>query len=91
MPSYDEELIEKGLQRGLQQGLEQGLERGLEQGREEGRRHGLRDGLLSILRGRFGPLEMRDESRVAGASVGDLESWLQRAIAAERIEDVFAE
>src|SRR5262249_5472371 len=46
--------------------------------------------LTPLLRSRFGGLEPEFESLIRTASVEELDRWIERVIAAKRIEDVFA-
>ena len=58
---------------------------------EKGALKGIRDTLMRQLRTRFGALDAASESRVAEATVDELNRWTERVIAAERIDDVFTE
>ncbi|MBX3191660.1 MAG: hypothetical protein KF819_32000 [Labilithrix sp.] len=58
---------------------------------EKGRGEGVRDVLTRLLRARFGPLDAATESRIAKATVGELERWTERVIVAVGIDDVFKE
>ena len=65
------------------------LEKGREKGRGEGRADAVRDMLTRQLCARFGPLDAATESRIAKATVGDLDRWIERVIVAERMDDLF--
>lgn len=73
MPSVEEQLIEKGRREGLQKGREEGL----------------RDALVRLLRARFGALDAPIEQRIAEGSTADVDRWMQQAIVAHCIDDVF--
>lgn len=71
----------KGLQQGLQEGLEQGLRQGLQQGEAAS--------LKRLLERRFGPLSEAIASRIAQASLAEIEPWFDRAIDAPDLHSVF--
>lgn len=72
--------------RAIKRGLEQGIERGLEQGILQGEASALR----RLLKRRFERLPKWAEERLEGASREELESWFDRVIEAEALEEVFA-
>lgn len=76
----------RGLRKGLRQGRELGREQGREQGRVQGRVEVLREmlGKACLLHG-AGEFS---SSKIANADSMQLESWLQRVIAGERLEDL---
>lgn len=84
--------LDKGMQRGLKQGLKQGLEQGLEQGIEQGLEQGRREGALTLLERqltrRFGPLPKTARSKLAKASLAQLETWSDALPDAASLKDV---
>lgn len=85
---------EKGLKKGLAQGLRQGLKQGLKQGREEGVKEGVREGVLSVLERqlarRFGPLSKTSRSRLAKASLEQLQAWSEALPEAQSLKEFFS-
>jgi hypothetical protein len=41
------------------------------------------------LRARFGSLSADVEARIAGATIAELDTWVERVVTASRIEEVF--
>ncbi len=80
-PKWQEEFF----QRGIEQGIEQGIQQGIEQGAERKSR----DVLLHLLTKRFGSLDAAVETRVEKASGPQLDAWLDRAISAPSLTEVF--
>jgi hypothetical protein len=62
--------------------------------RAEGERRGLLEGerriLLRLLRKAFGTIPAEVEQRIASASEAELETWSERVLSAQKLEDVFA-
>jgi len=81
--------LREGVQQGVQQGLREGVQQGLREGVQQGLREGISDTLTSLLRLRFGALDVAAESRIAKATVDELRRWTERTLVAERIDDVF--
>lgn len=89
--------IKKGLKQGRVQGLEQGLEKGLEKGRVEGRAQGRelgrQEGALALLERlltrRFGPLPKTVKTKLAKASLSQLEAWSDKLEEAQSLQQVF--
>ena len=79
----------EGRTEGRAEGLAEGLERGMQQGMRRGRVDGERAVLERQLRRRFGSLSPEVEDRVAGASAVDLETWADKVLDADTLEDVF--
>ncbi len=69
---------------------EEGLQQGLEQGRNQGFLQGEASVLKRLLKRRFERLPQWVEERLERANRTELESWVDRAIEAEALEDVFA-
>jgi hypothetical protein len=65
----------------VQQGLEQGLQRGISQGEALA--------LTRLLARRFGPLPEWAEEKLAQADRAKLESWVDRVLEAQSLEDLF--
>ena len=86
MQSCGDMLIAEGRAEGLAQGMAQGEARGLAQGMARGKA----EMVVNLLRHRFnGQVSERDESRVAGASVEELDLWVKRIYAVDSTEEVF--
>ncbi len=65
---------------------------GLQAGRLEGELEGERKALRKLLEHRFGTLPEREVQRLAAAaSVAQIEAWYDRALTAQRLEDVFVD
>ena len=65
-------------------------EESLQKGRQEGRQEGEAHALLRLLEKKFGALPKGAQRRIAGAELELLLEWFDRAVTAERLEDVFA-
>ena len=78
-------LIERHKAEGRAEGLAEGIERGIEQGRVAGERAVLERLLLR----RFGSLSPEVAARVGAASPADVETWSEKVLDAETLEDVF--
>jgi hypothetical protein len=76
-------------QRIAKEAAEQGRLEGRQEGRLEGRQEGQAHSLIKLLTGRFKrPVPAPALARIRSASVAELESWLDRAIEAETLDDV---
>ena len=84
---WNRKLAEENLQKGRQEGLQKGLLKG----RQEGRQEGEAQALLRLLEKKFGSLPRDAQKRIAGAELELLLEWFDRAVTAERFEDVFAD
>ena len=73
-----------------QKGLAQGLAEGLAEGRAEGRVEGERELFQRLLRRRFGAAAGQFDTRIAEASVEQLDVWADRLLDANTVEDIFA-
>ncbi len=77
--------------------VEQLEHKGRQEGRQEGRREGLQEGrrteaasmLARILQRRFGPVPEQIQKTIEAASLEELENWVDRALDAETLADVF--
>jgi predicted transposase/invertase (TIGR01784 family) len=90
-----EQAIQEGKARGLEEGRAQGQEEGRAQGHqlglEEGKRRTRQELLARQLRIRFpGQVPTDIESRIATASIAQLDLWLDRVLIAPTLDDVFA-
>jgi hypothetical protein len=81
----EQSFIDKGWQKGLKAGLKEGRE----EGREEGRREGAVALLERLLTQRFAPLPKTLRSRLAKASLVQLEAWSDALHEAESLKQVF--
>ena len=84
-----EQGIERGIERGIEQGIEQGVRQGIEQGMQRGRIDGERTVLERLLRRRFGPLSPEVTARLGEAAGSDIETWAERVLDADTLDDVF--
>lgn len=75
-----------------EQWIKQGEEIGVKKGRQEGRQEGEAVTLLRLIERKFGT-EAKEacQERVKKASLEKVEQWFDRAIEAERVEEVFAD
>jgi flagellar biosynthesis/type III secretory pathway protein FliH len=78
---WNRQLAEKNLQKGRREGRQEGL--------LEGRREGEARALLRLLEKKFGALPKSAQSRIAKAELTRLSEWFDRAVTAERLDDVF--
>ena len=96
VPEPDRELIDQAqeleeVHEMLAERVEQWHEYWKQEGRQEGSQETAAKTLLRLIERKFGP-ESREASRdrVERAAVEELETWLDRILDAERLEDVFA-
>jgi Domain of unknown function (DUF4351) len=80
---------QRGIEKGWQAGMEKGIEKGMDQGLDQGYVRGEASLLERQLVRRFGPLSEGVQERLATATRADLETWGDRILDAQRIEDVF--
>jgi flagellar biosynthesis/type III secretory pathway protein FliH len=73
----------------LNEGREQGLKQGLEQGREIGRQQATASTLRKLLVLKFGAISDGHETRIAAATIFELERYLERFVTAESAATVF--
>jgi len=78
---WNRQLEEQGIQKGLQQGLTQGEQRGRQQGEAKA--------LLRLLEKKFGGLEQGARDRINKADADLLLEWIERAVTAASLSDVF--
>ena len=74
---------------GFQSGFKKGREEGREVGREEGREEAEIMVLQRQLNKRFGTIPAHIETKIASASLTDIERWLDRIIDAQQLSDIF--
>ena len=96
VPEPDRELIDQAqeleeVHEMLAERVDKWHEHWRQEGREEGRQEHAVETLLRLIERKFGP-EAKEASRarVERAAIGELEMWFDRAIDAERVEDVFS-
>ena len=70
---------------------EKWMQQGLLQGRLEGEQTGEAKALRRLLQKRFGPLPEDRLTRLQTASVDELEHWLDRALDADSLAEVFSQ
>ena len=68
---------------------EQWMAEGYEKGRKEGVLEGQRIALTRLVEERFGPMEPRNERRIAEAPMTQLECWLEKVLSADTIDELF--
>ena len=81
----------KGLAAGKAEGLAAGKAEGLAAGKAEGLAAGKADILSRLLTRRFGALPRSIAGRIGAASLADLDRWVDAAIDAPSLDDVFGE
>jgi hypothetical protein len=85
--------LKKGLEQGMERGREQGLEQGLEQGIEQGLALGRKEGALALLERqltrRFGALPKTVRSKLAKATLEQLEAWSDALPESQSLKQVF--
>jgi hypothetical protein len=70
---------------------EENLQKGRQEGRQEGLKQGEAQALHRLLEKKFGALPKRTQKRIAGAELELLLGWFDRAVAAEKLSDVFGD
>lgn len=88
MVTIEQFLVGRGYRRGKRHGLKQGLKQGLEQGLEQSR-EALREAVQSVLRKRFKRVPEAAKERLAEADLPTLTQWLETALVAKTLKDVF--
>ncbi|MGF1546416.1 MAG: DUF4351 domain-containing protein [Thiotrichales bacterium] len=83
------ENLENWAKKERQEGWKEGLQKGLEQGLEQGLREGQAELLRRQLTRRFGPLPSATQTRLAQATLAQLETWADNILDAETLEAVF--
>ena len=71
--------------------MQHGMVQGLLQGRLEGEQTGEAKALRRLLEKRFGSLSEDALARLQSASVDELEHWLDRALDADSLAEVFSQ
>jgi len=84
------ERIKEQIRQREQSALQQGLQKGLQQGLQKGVLQGEALLLQRQLTRRFGPLPEWARQRLHDATSDELETWADRVLDAQRLEDVFA-
>jgi hypothetical protein len=74
----------------MERGKAEGLAEGRAKGLAEGQVKGLTVALIRVSERRFGPLPPDAKSRIAEADCSTLENWLDRAVTADTLDEVFA-
>lgn len=74
----------------LDEGKREGIRVGERRGERKGERRGQAAALIQVLERRFGGLPVHVRKQIAGASPGELKSWLDRAVDAATLGAVFA-
>ncbi len=88
-PEAQQAVVTAG-QRLRQEGREEGREAGREEGREEGRAEGISRAIVSVLEGRGMIVSAEVRSRVESCvELDTLERWLQKAIVATSVVEIF--
>ena len=89
--SFERVLLQKGREEGEPIGLEKGREEGRSEGREEGQLLSSRQVLQQILEKRFGSLPDAAKDRVASADLASLHRWIESALDAPELQQVWGE
>jgi hypothetical protein len=88
---WNRKLAEENLQKGRLEGRQEGLQKGFLKGRQEGRKEGEAHALLRLLEKKFGAPSRRTQRRITEAELERLSEWFDRALTAEKLEDVFGD
>jgi predicted transposase YdaD len=73
----------------VQRMTSEAAEQGRREGRQEGRQEGQAHVLVKVLTLRFkGPVPEPALARIRGASIAELDRWLERVLEAETLDDV---
>src|SRR5699024_5399665 len=83
--------MEEGMQQGIQQGMQQGMQEGMQQGLQQGLQQGQTELLMRQLTHRFGPLPVEVRQRLAQASVEDIDTWADRVLDADSLDQVLGD
>ena len=67
--------------------MEEGSQEGHQEGRQEGLIRGRKEALLKVLNKRFG--HGAYDAKLENAALGQLDLWLDRALDAKKVEEVF--
>ena len=89
MGTIGEILSREARQEGLQVGRAEGKAEGLARGEAKGEAKGLARSLVRLLERRFGPLSPDIAARIAAAELETIERWIDAAIDATALADVF--
>jgi predicted transposase YdaD len=73
----------------VQEWTRQWEQQGIEKGRQEGRQEGQAELLVKILERQFGPLPPVYQQRILTAGPEDIWRWVERALSAAALEQVF--
>ena len=83
--TYVTTMERRGIKKGVQQGIQQGIQEGVEQGRHEE----AAKTLLKIVNKRFGTVAGAIDARIRAASVDQLEAWIDAALDASDLSQIF--
>ena len=83
--------LAEGLAQGMQQGVQQGIQQGMARGVAQGKTQGEQTLLLRQLHRRFGELPEATRQRLEQASTDELETWADRVLDADSLEQVFGD
>jgi hypothetical protein len=81
----------EGLLEGKREGKREGQLEGQREGKLEGKREGKTEALQSVLTARFGPLPSWVGARLAGATVDQLDAWLNGVLQTETLEGLLGD
>ena len=76
LPSY-----QIGLEQGIEKGVKKGIGKGIAQEKEEI--------VTRLISKRFGPLTEANKARIAAASKGELDQWVDNMFDAQSLDQVF--
>jgi flagellar biosynthesis/type III secretory pathway protein FliH len=69
--------------------IERVMQQGMQQGRQEGEKKGEALALQRLLTKRFGIISSDMTAKIAGASTGQIELWLDQVLDAHSLDDLF--
>ena len=90
MSQFAQSVIENTNQKWAQMVLQKGRKEGRKEGRKDGRKEGEVHIFRRLLQGKFGAnLPAHLEEKLKGASLEEIETWTDRLLNAQSLEDVF--
>jgi hypothetical protein len=85
------ERVDEWTQKWKREGLLEGKLEGQREGKLEGQREGKTEALQSVLTARFGPLPSWVGARLAGATIDQLDAWLNGFLQTETLEGLLGD
>lgn len=84
---YQSDFARRYVAQGIEEGMERGIARGIERGIERGRLQGRADLVIRLLAVRFGTLSEEIKSRIASASLDELDAIGERLLGAKTLQE----